>query len=275
MWTTGECYAPNATADAATEDTVKAEHATTRKTRTNETDYPSPSCPPNTLTHGKSSTAIQQQKKSGTQRKAGNRREEGKTTRQHTTKERGKKRQATRTTHPSHHPTPPPFRPTHKPPPPFHNDATLTQHTTLNQQCCDSKHKHRGAVKKAGTTQDAGPNLRTGRYTTHHSPPFNKTATPNGRGAPTLDGRDSNTAPAPHSPCHPPYNATPPSTMPPPATTVRGGADGGYPTTQTSTDTHYPHTTHQAENSTRHDSSTHHHCSGMSRAWGTPLDSAG
>lgn len=40
MWTTAECYAPNATADAATEEEAKAEHATTKKTKENETDYP-------------------------------------------------------------------------------------------------------------------------------------------------------------------------------------------------------------------------------------------
>ena len=84
MWTTAECYAPNATADAATDGTGKEEHATTRKTRTNETDSLLPSCPPNTLTHGEPhTTAIPNtQKKSGARRKA----------------RRGKKRQATRET---------------------------------------------------------------------------------------------------------------------------------------------------------------------------------
>jgi hypothetical protein len=40
MWTTVESSAPNATADAATAGTEKEEHATTRKTKKNETDYP-------------------------------------------------------------------------------------------------------------------------------------------------------------------------------------------------------------------------------------------
>ena len=59
MWTTAECYAPNATADAATAGTVKEEHATTRKTRTNETDYPSPSCQHNAPTHGEHAPPFQ------------------------------------------------------------------------------------------------------------------------------------------------------------------------------------------------------------------------
>lgn len=83
MWTTAECYAPNATADEATDDTEKAEHATTRKTKTNETDYPSQSCQLGTPTHGETHTAIQHRRKAGEEerREVQKKRREDKTTR--------------------------------------------------------------------------------------------------------------------------------------------------------------------------------------------------
>ena len=59
MWTTGESSAPNATADAATAEEAKEEHATTRKTKTNETDSLLLSCQHNTVIHG-DPTAIPQ-----------------------------------------------------------------------------------------------------------------------------------------------------------------------------------------------------------------------
>ena len=85
----------------------------------------------------------------------------------------------------------------------------------------------------------------------------------------------SNTA-ALHSPCHPPPQRHPTVHDGPTLHHDEGGADRGYPTTRTAhTDTRHPHTTHPADSSARHDSSTRQHCTGMSRARAIPLHWAG
>lgn len=73
----------------------------------------------------------------------------------------------------------------------------------------------------------------------------------------------------------PPRHATPPPNDSPTHHNDEGGADTGYPTTRTAQrNTHHPHTTHLATNSTRYDNSAHQYCVGMSGARVTPLDRA-
>ena len=154
--------------------------------------------------------------------------------------------------------------------------------TTLNQQCCDSKHK---------TEEES-------RAQFHHrtSPPTTNTTPQDRRGMRTIRGEQTmrrgarqhempypirtrdNTQPTPRHSMRPPRTqdgghqhadgghrtqdrgghqhsrpsltmpptiryATPPSTTAPPTTTTRGGAHRGYPTTRTP-HTRTPHTTH-------------------------------
>lgn len=89
-------------------------------------------------------------------------------------------------------------------------------------------------------------------------------------GTPTFDGESITLPPFPH-------HATPPSTTAP-HHPRRGGNGQRIPHHTNTTDTHSPptpHPTHLAMNSTRHDSSTRQHCSGMSRARATPPHRAG
>ena len=123
----------------------------------------------------------------------------------------------------------------------------------------------------------------TGRHSTHHRHSTKATEqTAKGerrhqRGEHQhADGRVNAAAPAlQHMPPFP-RHATPPSTMPPHHPRREGG-DRGYPTTRTAqTHTHHPHTTHLAENSARHDSSTHQYRTGSrwhgphALGWGGP-----
>ena len=238
MWTTVECYAPNATADEATDDTGKEEHATTRKTKTNETDYPSLSCPPNTPTHGESPTAIPTKEKAGRRKTEKKRRQSNKRTDNTVVfGDNVRARKAARAL---------PRTPTHKrkrkredkrrEPPPrttvllpntnHHRHPTMTQpchkDTTLNQQWCDNKHTQgwddtRGEQDNAS----ASPNPNTGHHT-HTTPAIQHGHHANGRGAPTRRrGGQRHCRPSITMPPHH-HNATPPSTTAPPTTTARG-----------------------------------------------------
>lgn len=84
MWTTGESSAPNATADAATAGEAKAEHATTRKTRGNETDSLLLSCPPNTPTHGEHTPLFQNRRKAAGEERRGKKKQRNKHGRENT-----------------------------------------------------------------------------------------------------------------------------------------------------------------------------------------------
>ena len=158
--------------------------------------------------------------------------------------------------------------------------------TTLNQQCCDNKHKDRRGerntvtpphfpthnkhsntrqkrnkndTKRAGQREGERDNARCQTQPKHGAPqhtphpPFNRATgqTTRGtqthrRGTPTFDGESVTLPPFTHHATHH-HNGTPPSTIAPPSTTTRGGADRGYPTTRTpQTHTHHPHTTHLA-----------------------------
>ena len=99
------------------------------------------------------------------------------------------------------------------------------------------------------TTQSARPNPKTGHHSTYHP---RHSIGPQGKrqgGRQHTDGdvdirRGVSNAAALHSPCHPP-SAMPPHhpRWPHPPPRQGGGADRGYPTTQTpQTHTHTPHT---------------------------------
>lgn len=134
--------------------------------------------------------------------------------------------------------------------PPFHND------TTLNQQCCDSKHKRweggkkerRGNARGARTMQDAGPKTKTGHHST--PPPFNKTTKQTREGTPTRTGGDANiqwgasNTTALHSPYHPPSAMPPPFRNGPTHHHCEGGDAQRIPHHTNSTNTHSPPTHH-------------------------------
>lgn len=158
-----------------------------------------------------------------------------------------------------------------------HHYSTMTQpchkDTTLNQQCCNRKHNteensrtqfhnevthrysqrhHRtsppttkatshkrkgsGTVRRgAGQCEGAPPQSERGDNTPHH--PRHSTRPPHKRkGDTNTNGRVTIAVPALHSPCHPP------STMPPPSTTVRGSTQRIPHHTNTADITHLHHT---------------------------------
>lgn len=157
--------------------------------------------------------------------------------------------------------------------------------TTLNQQCCDSKHKGRkeaNNTRGSRTTQDAGPNPNMG-ITAHTTPAIQQDHHANRRGTPThrrghrhSTGRPATLPPFNRHATHPPHTRPTIHDSPTLHHDEGGGADRGYPTTRTAqTHTHHPHTTHPAGNSARRDSSTRQHCDRVSRALATPLHWAG
>lgn len=88
--------------------------------------------------------------------------------------------------------------------------------------------------------------------------------------------REASNTTALHSPCHPPSAMPPTIHNGPTHHPRRGGSGQRIPSHTNTTDTHtYPHATHLARYSARHDSSTRQHCNGMSRARATPLHRAG
>ena len=123
---------------------------------------------------------------------------------------------------------------------------------------------------RTGTTQDARPNPNTGHRNT--PPPSNTATERTRRGANTnmrgtarsrREGHHHSTRPSPTMP-PPPRHATPPSTMPPPTTTTRGEHTQDTPPHEHHRHTLTAHTPHtQQRDSTRHDNSTRHYCSGM------------
>lgn len=146
-----------------------------------------------------------------------------------------------------------------------HHYSTITQpchkDTTLNQQCCDSKHKREGGLdntRGSRTMQGAQPNPKTGHHTT--TTPRHSIGTQGKRqgGRQCTDGgrqhstgsqsrcRPSLTMPptiryAPHHPRRP---------HPPPR---QGGSAQRIPHHTNSTDTHTTHTPRTRQwNSTRH-----------------------
>ena len=159
--------------------------------------------------------------------------------------------------------------------------STITQHyhkdTTLNQQRRDSKHTERQSDAK-GAAQHKVPDPPQTRGITAR-PPRHSTQPPSEQQGETPTRRRGHQRQTGGSPSHsrpsitqPPHPATPPHhpqcPHPPPR---RGGGAQRIPHHTKTTDRHTPpHTTHPAENSTRHNRSTHQHCSGMSRARGTP-----
>ena len=138
-----------------------------------------------------------------------------------------------------------------------HPYSTKTQpchkDTTLNQQCCDSKHtKEKGDRAK----QEGGKNNMKGRtqsqHGTTHTPPrpaiqqghrVNDTGDADIQTGDTDIRRGASNTTALHSPCHPPSTTAPHHPRQPHPPPRRGGARKGYPTTRTpQTHVHHPHT---------------------------------